>query len=531
MNRIVSPVGQDDSAASVRGGGDPGAARQPASTLADVPPADLDEGSAVGGSLEQSAWDGDALSESGSLLAPLSDQQKKRLTALLDRYLRGLEQGSPESAEALLGGNEDLAEVLRVYLEKLDALHGVAAGFQRTLVDGAGPAETPRKLGEYTIIREIGRGGMGIVYEARQESLDRRVALKLLPMAAMLDARQIARFKNESHAAGQLEHPNIVPVHHVGEERGVHYYAMQFIDGESVACRIAAAKRRGDFQRDDWRTLTQWMIAACEALDHAHGCGIVHRDIKPSNLLLDSQDRIWVTDFGLARSQNNLSLTRSGDLIGTIRYMSPEQACGRPELVDHRTDIYSLAVTLYEWLTLTPAIAGEDSPTVLRAIDRAEPVRVSRLLPAAPPDLEIVLRKAMAKERDERYATAKEFANDLRAVIEGRPTVAKPPGALKVTARWLSRRRKLVAALTVALALAATWLLISSLLIVQNSRVGDRRTPQGGTELSASAGYRGSPRRRCRRETCADPGRREGSRVPPPGLARLLPEVCCRFGR
>ncbi|MCG8651020.1 MAG: serine/threonine-protein kinase, partial [Pirellulales bacterium] len=288
---------------------------------------------------------------------------------------------------------------------------------------------------------------------------------------AMLDARQIARFKNESHAAGQLQHPHIVPVHCVGMERGIHFYAMQLIDGDSVAAWITARKSAPPVDMSaDWQAVVQRIINAAEALDYAHSCGIVHRDIKPSNLLLDSEQKIWVTDFGLARNQNNLSLTRSGDLLGTMRYMSPEQACGRSELVDHRTDIYSLAVTLYEMLALRPAVQGEDGPSLLRAIESETPPRLRKAMPHLPADLDVVLRKAMAKETKDRYATAKEFADDLRAVIEGRSTVAKPPSLPTVVGRGLVRHRRLVTAASVVLSLAAVWLMISMLVIVQQSR-------------------------------------------------------------
>ena len=230
------------------------------------------------------------------------------------------------------------------------------------------------KLGEYTIVRELGRGGMGIVYEARQRTLNRRVALKLLPMASMLDARQISRFKNESHAAAQLQHPNIVPVYSFGVERGIHFYAMQFIEGVKRSTR--GSRRTVDPRlHTQWRQTSRIITDVADALHCAHECGIVHRDIKPSNLMLDQSGNIWVTDFGLARCQNDLSLTLSGDLVGTMRYMSPEQAGGRAELVDHRTDIYSLGATMYEMLTGDAAITGDDGPSVLSEIANANPPR------------------------------------------------------------------------------------------------------------------------------------------------------------
>ena len=414
-----------------------------------------------------------------STIAELSDDQQQRLTQLLDHYLRGLEQGDPVDVQQMLNENADLALVLRAYLSKLDGLHGIAAGFQNhgelePLVSGEPDSDEAKsrikslKLGEYTIVRELGRGGMGIVYEARQRTLNRRVALKLLPMASMLDARQISRFKNESHAAAQLQHPNIVPVYSFGVERGIHFYAMQYIEGQTIDSWIASSV---DAQSPhQWRQTARIMMDAADALHCAHECGIVHRDIKPSNLMLDQSENIWVTDFGLARCQNDLSLTLSGDLVGTMRYMSPEQAGGRAELVDHRTDIYSLGATMYEMLTGDAAIKGEDGPSVLSEIANGNPPRVRRIMRHVPADLEVVLLKAMAKEKDDRYATAREFAEDLKAVLENRPTLAKPPSLPTIAGRWAIRHRKLVAAASMVLLFGMLGLAASSVIIAEKNR-------------------------------------------------------------
>ena len=261
---------------------------------------------------------------------------------------------------------------------------------------------------------------MGVVYEAEQISLGRRVALKVLPFAAMLDKQQLNRFKNEARAAGTLDHPNIVAIHSVGVERGVHYYAMQLIEGQSLAqvveqlrnsnlprplgegrgeAQVDAASRaapsdnigcdslksrsaRGTYCRhrphrshsrhstllaprsqlsppaNTSARIAQLGIQAAEALDHAHQNGILHRDIKPANLLVDDTGKLWITDFGLARIEQDAGMTMTGDLLGTLRYMSPEQALAKRVVVDHRSDIYSLGVTLYELLTLQPAYSA-----------------------------------------------------------------------------------------------------------------------------------------------------------------------------
>jgi serine/threonine protein kinase len=323
-------------------------------------------------------------------------------------------------------------------------------------------------LGDFRILREIGRGGMGVVYEAEQISLGRRVALKMLPFAAALDPKQLQRFKNEAQAAAQLHHTNIVPVFGVGCERGVHYFAMQFIDGQTLAALIQELRQGSGLHTNGasrqsrslsavgqdllagraaptqlplaegpptgpythalheaalpraattppaaaavstersikgaayFRSVAHLGVQAAEALEHAHQLGVVHRDIKPANLLLDGSGNLWITDFGLAHCQSQAGLTLSGDLLGTLRYMSPEQALAKRLLIDHRTDVYSLGVTLYELLTLEPAFPGRDREEVLRQITLEEPRPPRRLNKAIPPELEIIVRKAMEKNQ------------------------------------------------------------------------------------------------------------------------------------
>lgn len=371
----------------------------------------------------------------------LSESQQIRLTHVLDEYLQSLEQGVPFDAEAACRNEPVLLRAVEIYLEKLKSLYGLSRG------DSGVSTEVPQTLGEFTLVREIGRGGMGIVYEARQAGMERRVALKLLPLAATLDSRQITRFQNESRAAGGLFHANIVPVYSVGEAGGVHFYAMQFIDGASMDAWIQQRCQRrdsglpGDF---DWREVVGWAVDCARGLHSAHETGVVHRDIKPSNLMLDRNNKIWITDFGLARCQSSASLTRSGDLVGTMRYMSPEQAAGQSALVDGRTDIYSLAATVYELLTLQPAHEGDSAASILKSIDQRGVLPLRKICPQLPRDLETVLGKALAKPRDARYETAENFADDLQRVIDDRPTIARPPTLLDQITRWASKHRRSV---------------------------------------------------------------------------------------
>ncbi len=457
------------------------------------------------------------LSTEPSIIRSLTGEQKQRLTELLDRYLTGLESDLPPNASQLLADNPDLAEPLTGYLKHLEALHDVAAGFGRGGHETHGEFEIgeaqpdERRLGDFILQREIGRGGMGVVYEARQISLGRQVAIKLLPFAAVLDSNQIARFKNEAQAAAQLQHPNIVPVFAIGVERGVHYYAMRLIDGqpldraisqlrqspesEALVCpptepflpdRYDSLDREGsvshvdapstkrsiltehsESRRDYYRAVAALGIQAAEALHAAHDYGVVHRDIKPSNLLLDQESKIWITDFGLARCQSDVTLTKTGDLLGTLRYMSPEQALGQSAFVDHRTDIYSLGITLYELLTLSPAFDGENSPALLRQIENDEPLPIRQIQSDVPVDLETVVLTAMSKARDDRYATAQDFAADLQRFLDGRPTIAKPPALFERAAKWARRHKQIVTAALSACLLLILGLSVSTVMIAR----------------------------------------------------------------
>jgi WD40 repeat protein len=342
---------------------------------------------------------------------------------------------------------------------------------------------------------------MGVVYEAEQVSLGRRVALKVLPFAAVLDPRNLARFKTEALAAAQLDHPGIVDVYGVGCERGVHYYAMRYIQGRTLADLIAEGHRsralvsRTDADRgnedyaDEILTPTQpldflstavltdgtaWFriaaqigVQVAEALDHAHEHGVVHRDIKPSNLLVDGEGKVRITDFGLAQVETDTTLTLSGDLLGTLRYMSPEQVLGSRSGVDHRTDIYSLGVTLYELLARKPAFSGHDRKSLLREITAEEPRSLRRVDRAIPADLETVVQKAMAREPAFRYATAEELAADLRRFLEHKPVLARRPNFVERTAKWTRRHRGLVASAFVVMLFAIVALAVSTIIISQ----------------------------------------------------------------
>jgi eukaryotic-like serine/threonine-protein kinase len=408
-----------------------------------------------------------------------------RVVEAVEEYLAELEAGRLPDRQRFLARYPDLAEVLAECLDALQFVHDSAP--QLCGPEGAADADLPGFLGEggagplgdFQILREIGRGGMGIVYEAVQRSLGRRVALKVLPLAATLDPKQLQRFRNEAAAAAQLHHTNIVAVYAVGCERGVHYYAMQLIEGQSLAALIEGlregrgARRGKPTHRGAW-ACREWAcrvarlgLRAAEALEHAHQLAVVHRDVKPANLLLDARGNLWVTDFGLALFQGDAGLTMTGELLGTLRYMSPEQALGKRGAVDHRTDVYSLGVTLYELLTLRPALDGQDRQELLAQLAGEEPRPPRRLNPAVPVELETIVLKAAAKNPAERYATAQELADDLQRFLEHRPILARRPGLLERATKWARRHRGLVASAVALLLTGMAALLVATLLIAR----------------------------------------------------------------
>jgi serine/threonine protein kinase/WD40 repeat protein len=446
-----------------------------------------------------------------------------RVIAAVEEYLAALDAGRrPDRAQFLARYPGDVAAALAECLDGLELVRSAGLGLRPP------PDDPPATLGDFRLLREVGRGGMGVVYEAEQISLRRRVALKVLSLAGGLDDRQLQRFRTEAQAAAGLHHPHIAPVHAVGCERGVHYYAMQFIDGPSLAEVIADLRRQAGLPpirpdrralapseaiegepahkpatlddsttvyrpiasleaalaaptpphaglstersaagREFWQRVARLGVQAAEALDHAHQQGVLHRDVKPANLLLDGGGRLWVVDFGLARLQGDPGMTRTGDLVGTLRYMSPEQALAKRVVIDQRTDIYSLGVTLYELLTLTPAFPGDDRQEVLRRIADEEPPLPQRFDGSIPADLETVVLKAMAKEPAERYATAQDLADDLRRFLEDRPIVARRPSPAQLARRWVRRHRPLVASLSVAAALLVAGLIAGLLTYAQ----------------------------------------------------------------
>ncbi|WP_165233726.1 serine/threonine-protein kinase [Aquisphaera insulae] len=418
------------------------------------------------------------------------DLEAPALVEMVEDATRRILDGEDLDLEQLAAQHPNGAEVLRVLMPAMQGL----ADLRET--DGAAEGTT---FAGFRIVREVGRGGFGVVYEAEQTALRRRVALKILPQSSALDPRALRRFQLEAQVAGWLQHPRIVPVHDVGMVRGVPYYAMQLIEGGSLADLLAelreaegpgpgpptdppagpqsgillAALISGRSASSDeeaeaptlpvrvsplenpayFRAVAALGMQAADALGHAHDRGVIHRDIKPANLLIDGRGELWVADFGMADVQGEAGVTATGDLPGTLRYMSPEQALGKRALVDRRTDIYSLGATLYEMLTLRPAVAGEDRQEILRRVADEEPPPAWRLNRAVPTDLATIVAKAISKDPSNRYDTAWHLAEDLARFLGGRPILARPAGPIERTWRWC-RRKPLLAGLAGSLALS-----------------------------------------------------------------------------
>ncbi len=296
----------------------------------------------------------------------------------------------------------------------------------------------------FRILREIGRGGMGVVYEAEDQQLNRRVALKVLATHTLNQPNQVQRFDREARAAARLHHSHIVPVFGVGHQNGCHYYAMQYIEGVSLDRVIDELRKIRDGHDESGRSpsasecpgLTALMaedgrpdrgvgrigLQVAEALRYAHAHGVLHRDIKPSNLLLDASGNVWLADFGLAKAPEAEDLTGTGDVLGTIRYMAPERFRGR---YDERSDVYGLGSTLYELVALRPAFEAADRFELIEEVRRAEPVPLSKRAPDVSRDLETIIHKAIEPEPDRRYAGAGALAEDLRRFLEDRPIRAR----------------------------------------------------------------------------------------------------------
>lgn len=373
------------------------------------------------------------------------------LIELAYRRRRGEQPKAEEYEARFSSGSKVIAEAFQEGTAAERGEKGATLSLQNVNTPSADttlPIDAPgRRFGDYELLAEIARGGMGVVYKARQISLNRIVALKMILAARLAGKSSVKRFYAEAEAAAQLDHPGIVPVFEVGQHQGQHYFSMGYVAGQSLAARVAD----GPLPPCEAAELIE---RVADAVAYAHQRGVVHRDLKPANVLLDKDGQPRVTDFGLAkRATGEDQLTTEGQVIGTPSYMPPEQASGKLDEIGPASDIYSLGAILYCLLTGRPPFQAATGTETLLQVIQQEPVSPRLLNPKVSRDLDTICLKCLAKEPVRRYATAPELAEDLRRLREGRPICARPVSRWERAYRW-ARRQPVQAALIAAIALA-----------------------------------------------------------------------------
>ena len=363
---------------------------------------------------------------------------------ILDAYLARLQAGEKPDRQSLLRAHPELASALDC-LEALEMLAPPASD-NFPLASQTPDAEAtlgglPHDFGPYELIREIGRGGMGVVYEARQKGLDRSVAVKMILASHLASPELVRRFQAEAKAAARLRHANIVHIHDVGQLHGQDFFVMEYIEGQSLAQRIA----RGPI---DLTTALRLIATVARAVEHLHQQGIIHRDLKPSNILLDAGGQPYVSDFGLAKVfVAGSEMTATGVIAGTPSYMAPEQASGRRAEIGPATDVYSLGTILYELLTGVPPFRAESPLDTLMEVLSSDPALPRSLNGHIPRGLELICLKCLAKEPRERYASAAALADDLDRFARGEVLQVRPPTPAQRFWSWTRRQPALASRL------------------------------------------------------------------------------------
>jgi serine/threonine-protein kinase len=374
------------------------------------------------------------------------EAREGRLAELANRLADDLRRGKMPDVDRLVRENADLADDLRGLWATMLVTDCVAAGaasfgaadsasahttpfppFDEPHI--AGPSGTARVFGDYELVEEIGRGGMGVVYKARQASLDRTVALKMILRGSNPSAADLARFRSEAESAARLAHPAIVPIYDVGQHAGQPYFTMKHVAGTTLARRLAEGPLPP-------REAAALLAPICRAVQFAHERGVLHRDLKPSNILIDEEGRPHVSDFGLAkRVTDDDGPTLSGAVLGTPSYMAPEQAAGKRGALGPATDVYSLGTILYQMLTGRPPFQSATAVETVLMVLEQEPLPPRLLNPRADRELEMIALKCLQKPPELRYTSAKDLADDLEAYLADEPTAARSGVFSQVLAR------------------------------------------------------------------------------------------------
>jgi eukaryotic-like serine/threonine-protein kinase len=419
-----------------------------------------------------------------------ASEREQRFNDVVAAYLDAVEEGRPADQQELLARHPDLAPELQLFFDEQEELARLAAPLRAVaqaiarsppptgppLPDPLGifstsPEAGPRIIGDYELIREIGRGGMGVVFEARQTSLNRRVALKMVNAGPQVSPDQLHRFRNEAEIAANLDHPHIVPIYEVGEFAGdvsqpILYFSMKLIEGANLTKTVADRQHltAGLAPRDFDRRAAQLMATIARAVHYAHQRGVLHRDLKPSNILLDAEGHPHVADFGLAKrlalsfpsplggegqGEGDGTFTHTGAIVGSPGYMAPEQATGQRHAITTATDVYGLGTILYALLTGRPPFEGDSVLDTLDRVKHHEPRRPSATNPTLNRDLETICLKCLEKEPSKRYASSEALADDLERWLLGEPIQARAVKRMEHLWRWCRRHKPLVRSVAV----------------------------------------------------------------------------------